>query len=313
MSDFKIVKLVDAITLNVGGPIFKGEYDNATTYNIGESVSYLGSSYVAYTVTTGNIPTDVSFWQILAEKGDAGGDSLNITCRNVSGATILKGSVVYISGASANRPTIDLAQANNPITASRTIGLAVNNISNNATGTVIEFGLLDNINTSAFLEGDELYLSESVLGGLTATPPIQPDYIIKIGNVLASSPVNGQIQVNIDTGGNIDELHDVLIVAPANEEFLQYHEPSGLWKNTNKNTFEKVSSNLKSWNYSLNYTLGELTSIIYTDGVDTITKTLYYTSGDLTSIELSGDTPTGIDLTKTLTYTGDQLTAVVYT
>tara|TARA_R110001606_G_scaffold56301_1_gene136488 strand:+ start:1879 stop:2820 length:942 start_codon:yes stop_codon:yes gene_type:complete len=312
MSDFKIVKLVDAITLNVGGPTFKGEYDNATTYNIGESVSYLGSSYVAYTVTTGNIPTDISFWQILAEKGVAGGDSLNITCRNISGATILKGSVVYISGATANRPTIELAQANNPITASRTIGLAVNNISNNSTGTVIDFGLLDNVDTSAFLEGDELYLSESVLGGLTTTPPIQPDYIIKIGIVLESSAVNGQIQINIDTGESINELHDVLIVAPANEEFLQYHEPSGLWKNTNRNTFETVSSNLKSWNYSLNYTLGELTSIIYTDGVDTITKTLYYTTGDLTSIELTGDTPAGINLVKTLTYTTGNLTGIAY-
>lgn len=76
--------------------------------------------------------------------------------------------------------------------------------------------------------------------------------------------------------------------------------------------FETVSKNIKSWDYSLNYTSGDLTSIVYTDGVDTITKTLNYTSGDLTSIVLSGDTPAGINLTKTLTYASGDLTAVTY-
>lgn len=76
--------------------------------------------------------------------------------------------------------------------------------------------------------------------------------------------------------------------------------------------FETVSKNLKSWDYTLNYTSGDLTSIVYTDGVDTITKTLNYTSGDLTSIVLSGDTPSGIDLTKTLSYTSGDLTGIAY-
>ena len=77
-------------------------------------------------------------------------------------------------------------------------------------------------------------------------------------------------------------------------------------------TFETVNKNLKSWDYALNYTGSNLTSIVYTDGVDTITKTLNYTGSDLTSIVLSGDTPSGIDLTKTLTYTGADLTGVAY-
>ena len=76
--------------------------------------------------------------------------------------------------------------------------------------------------------------------------------------------------------------------------------------------FEYVSKNIKSWNYSLNYTGDKLTSVVYTENSNTITKTLNYTGDKLTSIVLSGDTPTGIDLTKTLTYTGDQLTSVAY-
>jgi hypothetical protein len=74
-------------------------------------------------------------------------------------------------------------------------------------------------------------------------------------------------------------------------------------------TFEKVSKNLASVDYALNYTGDNLTSLVYTNG---ITKTLNYTGDNLTSVVLSGSTPSGIDLTKTLVYTGDDLTGVVY-
>lgn len=77
--------------------------------------------------------------------------------------------------------------------------------------------------------------------------------------------------------------------------------------------FESVSKNIKSWDFSLNYTGDKLTSIVYTDSTNTITKTLNYTADNLTSIVLSGDTPSGIDLTKTLTYTSGNLTSVAYT
>jgi len=76
--------------------------------------------------------------------------------------------------------------------------------------------------------------------------------------------------------------------------------------------FETVSKNLKAWNASFNYTDGALTSIVYTSGANTITKTFNYTSGALTSIVLSGDTPSGIALTKTLGYTSGVLTSISY-
>ena len=59
--------------------------------------------------------------------------------------------------------------------------------------------------------------------------------------------------------------------------------------------FESVSKNIKSWDFSLSYTGDKLTSIVYTENLDTITKTLNYTGDKLTSIVLSGDTPSGID------------------
>jgi hypothetical protein len=78
-------------------------------------------------------------------------------------------------------------------------------------------------------------------------------------------------------------------------------------------TFESVSKNLKQYDYALNYTLGDLTSIVYTvPSVGAITKTFNYTLGVLDSIVLSGNTPSGIELTKTFNYTLGVLTSVTY-
>jgi hypothetical protein len=78
-------------------------------------------------------------------------------------------------------------------------------------------------------------------------------------------------------------------------------------------TFETVSQSLGSHPHTINYSSGQISSIVYTlPGPTTITKTINYTGDRVTSIVLSGATPSGISLTKTLTYTGDNLTGVSY-
>jgi hypothetical protein len=67
-------------TVNItisGGIVPHGEYDNAHAYITGDSVSYSGSSYVAIQDTTGNLPTDTTYWQVLAE--GAGSDVITST------------------------------------------------------------------------------------------------------------------------------------------------------------------------------------------------------------------------------------------
>ena len=78
-------------------------------------------------------------------------------------------------------------------------------------------------------------------------------------------------------------------------------------------TFETVSKNLKAFPNELNYTGENLTSIVYTTDLGTVTKTLAYTGANLTSITLSGDLPTGLaETVKTLAYTGENLTSITY-
>lgn len=75
-------------------------------------------------------------------------------------------------------------------------------------------------------------------------------------------------------------------------------------------SFETVSANLSAYSNTLNYDVnGDITSIVYSNG---ITKTFNYTGTDITSIVLSGSTPSGISLTKTLTYTSGDVTGITY-
>lgn len=77
-----------------------------------------------------------------------------------------------------------------------------------------------------------------------------------------------------------------------------------------KETFETVSKNLRASNSSLSYFAnGLLSQVVYANGV---TKSFSYTDDLLTSVTLSGSTPSGINLTKNLTYTDGLLTDVGY-
>lgn len=76
--------------------------------------------------------------------------------------------------------------------------------------------------------------------------------------------------------------------------------------------FETVAKNLKSYPNARSYTGARLDSVTYTVPGGTIVKTLNYTGDKLTSIVLSENTPSGIELTKTLTWSGDNLTGVAY-
>lgn len=56
---------------------WRGAYDNDATYEVNDAVSYNGASYIAILETTGNLPTDTDFWDVIAEKGDTGAAGTN--------------------------------------------------------------------------------------------------------------------------------------------------------------------------------------------------------------------------------------------
>ena len=50
----------------------RGEYNNSTQYYVFDLISYNGNSYYAKVDTIGNLPTNTTYWQLVAEKGNVG-------------------------------------------------------------------------------------------------------------------------------------------------------------------------------------------------------------------------------------------------
>ncbi len=63
-----------ATTINAGRVRFvsRGTYNNSTQYYLFDLVDYNGSSYIAKENTVGNLPTNTTYWQLIAEKGNTG-------------------------------------------------------------------------------------------------------------------------------------------------------------------------------------------------------------------------------------------------
>ena len=157
-------------------------------------------------------------------------DKLIITVRNNSGATINKGTVVYINGATAGYPTIAKAQANADSTSAQTIGMVQDNISNNSNGYVVIVGQITGLDTSAYSAGTQLYLSGATAGAVTSTKPYAPTHLVYIGIVSTSNAVNGVIEIKVQNGYELDEIHDVSAQNPSNNDGIFFNTATSLWE-----------------------------------------------------------------------------------
>ena len=162
-------------------------------------------------------------------------ETLQFIARNSTGSTIAKTKVVYISGATGQRPNITLADASLEISSSKTIGVTRTSIANNAVGYIITHGTIHDINTSAFADGDALYLSETA-GEITNVIPSEPAHVVFVGYVAHAHPTQGRIVLHIQNGYELNELHGVSVSSEANNDFLSYETSSGLWKNKQINS-----------------------------------------------------------------------------
>ncbi len=151
---------------------------------------------------------------------------------NGTGSTITKGSVVAVSGAQGQRPSVVLADADSEALSAGTLGIAAEDIANGAEGFVCTFGLVRGINTSAFTAGAPIYLSQTA-GQFTATRPSAPAHTVFLGWVISINASSGELFVNISNGWELDELHNVLITSPASGNTLIYDASVGVWKNAN--------------------------------------------------------------------------------
>lgn len=148
------------------------------------------------------------------------GHEVRLEVHNFNAYTIPKASAVYINGnlgAPNYTPTIDFSLASDGLT-SESIGVALDDIGPGQAGFVLVVGHIEGIDTSTFFNGEYIYLSPTVPGGLTETPPHQPNWRNVIGIISNVDAVNGSMVVfpslartghggsnqylALDTGGN---------------------------------------------------------------------------------------------------------------
>lgn len=58
---------------------WKGAYDNGTGYVVNDAVFYSGSSYICKLASTGNLPTNTTYWDLMAQQGAAGAGSGDVS------------------------------------------------------------------------------------------------------------------------------------------------------------------------------------------------------------------------------------------
>jgi hypothetical protein len=161
--------------------------------------------------------------------------------RNVTGSQIAKGKVVYISGATGQRPQISLADADAEMSSSGTFGITAEPINNNDTGFVFVSGYIKGINTSALTEGEALWL-DTVPGGFTHDKPTAPVHSVLVGYVITKKN-NGEIFVKVQNGYELGELHNVNTQGAVARDILRYN--GTIWQPGKDTSLYNMDATLK--------------------------------------------------------------------
>ena len=279
---------------------------------------------------------------ILSFADAAASDAIVLTVKNVSGGSLSKGTVVYVSP-SANPPSgnvIEVSAADNS-SASTMPALAVLNatLADDAEGEAIAFGQLSGIDTSAFTVGNAIYVNTS--GGFTATKPTGTALIQKLGMVVKSHASNGAIKIfgafrsndvpNIlqdyiwlgnssgvatPTEHLLNNVKDVTTSSPTDGQVLTWDNTNSYWKNadatggggdgTGTVTIEKNVYTGDGSDVTFDTTssiVDEKNVQVYIDGVYQ-SKDNYSTSGSTVTFSTAPPTGVSIELIHIVAVTG---------
>ncbi len=296
--------------LTVSGPSLTGyvPYTGATQdVNLGEwgltagqltlDVSPTGTATVGTTRwnnTIGSSETTLKGGDVLLKNG------VDLVARVVNkvtpNTTLTKAgyAAVRVSGAQGQRLAVAYAQADDDPNSADTLGLVCETIPTNQEGFILCVGQLLDVNTTGSLQGetwadgDVLYLSPTTPGALTNIKPNgSTGHIVVMGYVEYAHVNNGKIYVKIMNGWELDELHNVYIDTPLNNEGLFYTSSTQLWEN-------------KSIATALGYTpANEATTLTINGTTYDLSANRTWSVGTVTSIGTSGPITGG-----TITSTG---------
>ena len=220
----------------------------------------------------GNVTLQVGQENVVRVVNKTGGNLLE------SNYQVVRVRLVSEGGAAGQRLAVVLAQANNDTNSATTLGIVTENINNNQEGFITVFGSVREINTTGSLQGetwvdgDILYLSPTTPGQLTNIKPSAPQHLVTVGYVEYAHAIHGKIFVKVDNGYELDELHNVDITSPVNNDVLTYNSSTQVWENKGITTAlgytpENVAN--KSSSYSVSSTVTYPNTKALVDGLAT--------------------------------------------
>lgn len=139
------------------------------------------------------------------------GQETTVLCRNNSNTvTIPKGMPVMFAGTLGNsgRIKVQPAIADGSLPGYYFFGVAEQDILGASDGFVTTFGKIRGVDTTAFADGDVLWVDPANPGGFTKTEPLAPNLKLPVAAVIHSHQ-NGIIFVRWDTGTRLKDLSDV--------------------------------------------------------------------------------------------------------
>lgn len=179
----------------------------------------------------GNVTLQVGQEQVLRVVNKTGADLLESQYRAVRIRLVSEG------GSQGQRLAVVLAQGDNDPDSTTTIGIVTETIANNQEGFITTSGEVRGINTTGslqgetWLDGDIIYLSPTVPGGITKVKPTAPDHMVVLGYVIYAHANNGKIFVKVDNGYELGELHDVYVPSPSNNDGIFWNTANSRYQN----------------------------------------------------------------------------------
>jgi hypothetical protein len=218
----------------ISNNLFTGNIDSSGSITHTGSINLLSSSisvvdYIDFNNTGIPVPPDLEgriYWDEdngTLSLGMHGGQVVQqvgleeyFYIKNQSGVTIPNGSVVRAAGTlgASGRILGDLMIADGSITYYFTLGIATEDIVNGDDGYVTQFGAVRGIDTTgtavseSWNDGDVLWVSPTVLGGLTKFEPDSPNLKMQMAIVINAAS-NGTLFVRPDLSSFLTDLHNV--------------------------------------------------------------------------------------------------------
>jgi len=202
-------------------------------------VLYTGTDQPRYKIGNG-----VDTWLNLDYVPEGGGgtsypENLYLTIVNKTTDNLLASGykVLKVATAQGQRLAVDYALADSDENSADTIGVVYENISNNQTGKIVVIGEITGINTTGSIQGeswsdgDLLFLSATVEGGMTTTRPTAPNHGVVLGYVVYSHVNQGKIYIKIDNGYEIGELHNCYLPTPTHNDGIFWSSGTTRYEN----------------------------------------------------------------------------------